>query len=115
MMTIYTGTKADKLKKLTKVLGMLGSAHDGERASAAQRASEILKELGLTWDEVVAPGKLPVSPERPSGLHRDIARCLASGVISKWDRKFLLSLSGRRFLSPKQRTVLDGIIAKVQQ
>lgn len=114
-MTIYVGTKAAKLKKLSKVLGMLGSAHDGERASAAQKAAELLRELGMTWAEVIAPAKLPVSPDRPSGLHQEITRCLSSGVISSWERRFLLSLSGRRYLSAKQHAILADIIAKVQQ
>jgi hypothetical protein len=39
--------------KLVKVLGMLGSAHAGERANAALAASQILKEAGLTWYDVL--------------------------------------------------------------
>lgn len=39
--------------KLVKVLGMLGSAHSGERDNAAQVATRILKEAGLTWYDVL--------------------------------------------------------------
>jgi hypothetical protein len=38
----------DKRNKLIKVLGVLGSSHDGERANAAQQAERIRKEAGLT-------------------------------------------------------------------
>lgn len=39
--------------KLVKVLGMLGSAHSGERDNAARAATRILKEAGLTWYDVL--------------------------------------------------------------
>jgi hypothetical protein len=39
--------------KLVKVLGMLGSDHMGERATAADMASRMLKEAGLTWYDVL--------------------------------------------------------------
>jgi len=35
---------------------MLGSAHEGERATAAQMASAMLKAMGLTWTEVIHRG-----------------------------------------------------------
>jgi hypothetical protein len=39
--------------KLVKVLGMLGSAHPGERDNAARLPTQILKEAGLTWYDVL--------------------------------------------------------------
>jgi hypothetical protein len=39
--------------KLVKVLGMLGSAHVGERDNAARTATQILKQAGLTWYDVL--------------------------------------------------------------
>jgi hypothetical protein len=39
--------------KLVKVLGMLGSAHAGERDNAAQLAVRLLKESGLTWYDIL--------------------------------------------------------------
>jgi hypothetical protein len=44
---------ADKRDKLIKVLGLLGSSHDGERANAAQQAERIRKEAGLSWGDIV--------------------------------------------------------------
>lgn len=39
--------------RLIKVLGMLGSAHAGERDNAARLATQILKDAGLTWFDVL--------------------------------------------------------------
>lgn len=38
--------------RLAKILGMLGSAHAGERDAAFLAAERILKEAGLTWYDV---------------------------------------------------------------
>jgi hypothetical protein len=43
----------DLLDRLTKLLGMLGSAHDGERAVATRKAHELIRRHGLTWSEVL--------------------------------------------------------------
>jgi hypothetical protein len=40
---------------LVKALGMLGSAHDGERANAARVVEQKRRELGLIWDELIIP------------------------------------------------------------
>jgi hypothetical protein len=44
------------LATLAKVLGMMGSAHDGEALAAARKASAIVRRRGNTWDEIVKPG-----------------------------------------------------------
>lgn len=40
------------VEKLIKVVGLLASTHDGERASAARMASDVLKAYGVSWEEV---------------------------------------------------------------
>jgi hypothetical protein len=45
---------ADKRKHLIKLLGMLGSAHDGEVLNAAKAAQRLLGAEGLTWEEAFA-------------------------------------------------------------
>jgi len=42
-------------RKLVMVLGMLGSAHDGEIAAAGRSAAKMVREAGLTWREVIRP------------------------------------------------------------
>src|SRR5574337_181093 len=43
--------------KLKKVLGMLGSSHDGERLAALNRAVDMLRLEGLTFVDVVGPSQ----------------------------------------------------------
>jgi hypothetical protein len=38
---------------LVKILGMLGSDHDGEILSAARQAETLRAKLGLDWDQIV--------------------------------------------------------------
>lgn len=40
-------------ERLCKLLEMLGSNHDGERAAAAWKANEFIRQLGLTWHDVI--------------------------------------------------------------
>lgn len=61
-MTISKGN----LFRLTRILGMLGSAHDGERAAAALAADRLVREMGTTWQDLL-------DPERPDGV-RTIVR-----------------------------------------
>lgn len=41
------------LSRFLKLCGMLASPNEGERASAALKASEMLKSADLTWQDVV--------------------------------------------------------------
>src|SRR5260370_31782360 len=40
---------------LAKVLEILDSSHAGEALAAAKLASTMVREAGLTWDDVLAP------------------------------------------------------------
>lgn len=40
------------VERFRKVLGMLGSEHEGERSAAALRATAMLKESGIDWGAV---------------------------------------------------------------
>lgn len=43
----------DLADRLAKILGMLGSTHDGEIAAAGRAAVALIKSAGLTWPDVV--------------------------------------------------------------
>ena len=45
-------SSADRAK-LARILGMLGSEHAGERASAALQAEAFRKRHGMTWEEMI--------------------------------------------------------------
>src|SRR5689334_21367855 len=95
---------------------MLGSSYDGERANAGRMADELVRGLGLTWEQVVADGtagsRQHASPphggwQRASD-HRDAAAaCRDSGhAWNEWEEGFLASVGRRWSLSEKQERVL---------
>jgi hypothetical protein len=45
------------LQRFIKLCAMLASPNDGERASAALKASDMLKAANLTWNDVVKDGR----------------------------------------------------------
>lgn len=47
-MTALPPTSLDRLRK---ICGLLGSTHAGERSAAALKATEMLRSLGLSWDQ----------------------------------------------------------------
>lgn len=61
-------------KRLVAILGMLGSEHDGERASAALQAEIFRKKHGLTWPDLLAlsPTEAKVEPrsEQPNSQYQ---------------------------------------------
>jgi len=50
--------------KLERVLGLLGSEHDGERASAALAAHRLVQRLGVNWHDLLMPKPAPAPPLR---------------------------------------------------
>jgi hypothetical protein len=103
----------DDLDRLAKLLGMVGSAHDGEALSAARMAHRMLTDLGLTWHDVIKP---ICRPEfwRPSFEDLiDFALDNGDGILNGWELQFLASLCGRDSLTPKQIDKLHVIVAKV--
>jgi hypothetical protein len=111
------------LAKLAKVLGMLGSDHDGEIAAAGRRANAMVKGAGLTWDQVLSPvNSAPESPRRPPRRWRrpaspsdSAALCLQwPEVLTEWETGFCRSLVGRHRVSPRQTEVLARVVGKVE-
>ncbi len=99
--------------RLAKVCGLLASSHDGERAAAAAKASEMLRAAGWSWRDLVERGAKPAPPaaaqHQPCGDHRARAARLLAGArtLDRWERDFLASI-GRRAapLTEKQEAVL---------
>jgi hypothetical protein len=58
-------------QKLTKLAGLLGSAHDGEIINAARLAQRVLTAAGATWAELINP-PAPVPLATPAAI--DLAR-----------------------------------------
>lgn len=101
-----------------KLIGLLGSTHDGERAVAALKATKFLAARELAWFDIAQMLKHPPAiyrpkPVPPSRSHQmDARRCLQSGTIWKpYERDFLLQMAAQlRRPSDKQRDWLDGLV-----
>jgi len=101
--------------KLAKLLGLLGSAYDGEVLVAARKADALVRAHGLTWGDVITPTPALVQWREPrDGDTLDTVRvCLAldDAPLTAWDIRFLVSISRREQpLSEKQQRQLDRIV-----
>jgi len=96
---------------ISKLLGMMGSAHDAEALAAARKADEIVKAAGTTW-----PDLLGIEASPPEAAHVTEARELLSrgkGIITDWERKFLIGVMAHRQLQPKQAAILADLRTKI--
>lgn len=114
----------DLASKLAKVLGMLGSDHDGEIAAAGRRANMMIQKAGLTWGDVISPptAPKPEPPNRPPRRWRtprtpsdSAALALMWGeVLTDWERDFCRSLVGRYRVSSRQAEILTQITDRIE-
>jgi hypothetical protein len=100
---------------LVKVLEILDSSNAGEALAAAKLASTMLREAGLTWDDVLAPeihgraAQAPAIGSGPFGYRRD-------RELSPHEQFFMVLLSPRTPVDIKRKLrawegrVLDGEI-----
>lgn len=103
---------------LVKILEILDSSNAGEALAAAKLASTMLREAGLTWDDVLAPeihGRAAQAPAAraigtgPFGYRRD-------RELSPHEQFFMVLLSPRTPMEIKRKLrswearVLDGEI-----
>jgi hypothetical protein len=69
--------------RLAKLVGMLGSAHEGERANALDMVGAELKRSGLTWSWLVLlieHGELPGAGDRALIFKRLVVERLQEGL-----------------------------------
>jgi hypothetical protein len=97
--------------RLVKLLGLLGSEHDGEIANAGRLADRLVRNHGVTWDEMIVPAR-----DRVLWDWRSAAReILASELGSDWERNFCWSLIARwrgPVLTVRQEATLKRIFEK---
>jgi hypothetical protein len=116
-----TSPSAEVLTRLIKLCGMLGSDHDGERASAGLKASKLLMENHLTWHDVISsPNSYQSAEQGAKQQAPHIAICklakdlLDDKIINDWEHNFLISISGNLTVSDKQQVVVDRIRRKAE-
>ncbi|NPD66062.1 hypothetical protein HN018_19575 [Lichenicola cladoniae] len=106
-------------ERLIKVLSLLASDQDGERAAAGWTAARMLRDRGLDWNSLI-PAELPAPrlPERmqqtgsqnasASVWSKEIAFLLRrSELLTDYEKKFVRSVATRPWLTPKQVDVLS--------
>ena|SRR5205823_12752945 len=104
--------------RLAKLLGMMGSAHDGEVVAAARQVERLRADAGLTWPEILVP-RLP-SPPREQNV-RSVAEAVdfvleREVALTDWERGFLRDLRRLKYpLSPRQLEVLERLVEKVRR
>ena len=83
---------ASSAQRLVRLLGMLGSAHDGEVANAGRMADRLIREHGLTWSQIIAP----TPPATFTPLFREPTTALEWRQLAVWiKRNFADRLNAR--------------------
>ena len=104
---------------LVKVLEILDSSHAGEALAAAKLASTMVREAGLTWDDVLAPeihGRAVQAPVAARALGAGPFGYRRDRELSPHEQFFMVLLSPRTPLEIKRKLrtwegrVLDGEI-----
>jgi hypothetical protein len=116
---------ARELELLVKLCGLFSSHFPDEVAAAAARADKILRERGLTWNDVL---RLPIGREIAEaacadgdpfatwpGGWRDACQFVLRHpeLLSKWERTFCAKIEGWHSISPKQRPILRDMLDRV--
>jgi hypothetical protein len=104
-------------ERLAKLLGMLGSDHDGEVANAGRAADALVRRAGVTWPEVVTPSLPRQSRERElESINDALDLCIEfATALTEWEVHFCWSLYRRKNpLTEKQKAVLVRLVAKAQ-
>jgi hypothetical protein len=119
-------TDADR-ERLARLLGMIGSCHDGE-ALNARLADRFIRERGLTWSEVIAPTLPPPASERTQRPEREpfvlyewpvrwrgaVQLCLQAAGLDDWQQGFVRKLATYAHQpSAKQLDILRAIAERV--
>jgi hypothetical protein len=105
-------------QKLAGILGMLGSAHAGERDAAAMAADKLVRERGLTWPIVLG---IEPAADISEPTDTEMIRACRDHIrfLDDWSQDFIENIArqvarGRR-LSLKQRAVLLRTYRVVRQ
>ena len=114
--------------RLARLLGMTGSAHDGEALNAARLADRLVRDRGVTWIDAIAPGgdvatcsaptasstRRSSSRSEPQSWRGMAASCSRYPLLlDKWEAEFLNGLGRFPYLSAKQQTKLVAIASRL--
>lgn len=118
--------QANDITRLSNLLGMTGSAHDGEALNAVRLANALLAKHRLAWNAVIAgpPDAIAATPEAapeaeaaatvpPHHIEAEALLAAAKGMLTTFERNFLIGIFSFSRLSDKQAATLRGIKLKV--
>jgi hypothetical protein len=104
---------ADRMR-LTKLLGMLGSDHAGERDAAAMAAHRLVQQSGMTWRQILEPPAIEKKmPEMGTWRSTATACLLKRSALRDVEISFFTALPGYSRISVKQRFWLNQIADRV--
>jgi len=93
--------------KLARICGLFGSDHEGERATAAAMADNLLRQRGLSWHQIIVP-------RQSSTIEELIATAMSRpDCLTIWEDGFIRGIRGRQYLTQKQLTKLRDIAGRV--
>lgn len=102
--------------RLIRLLGMLGSAFDGERANAAALADKLVRAAGMTWSDVVSGVQQRghyTPPPPPTSIAGKVDFIFKAKVhLTDWEVTFLSDLRSRSKLSEKQLRIFNELLAR---
>lgn len=110
MLALAISDRSVLTERLIKLLGMIGSDHDGEALNAARLADKLLRDAGMTWADVIV--KPTVSVDIVVGA---IAEIRLSGIVlntKEWH--FLADLPGFTKFSDGQLAWLDRMLSRAR-
>ena len=105
--------------RLAKLLGMMGSTHDGEVVAAARQAERLRADAGLTWHDIVLPALPSPRPQRRGAMTLGQAIQFVldhENALTAWESDFARSVQRARYrLSSKQIELLQRLVEKVRR
>jgi hypothetical protein len=113
------------IKRRDKLLGMLSSEFDGERATASSMLAKMAASYKMTIPELCQASTKPSPGPKPeaTGPDNEMLMMLRKVIdyhldlVTQWEEEFLESVTDRYFhdddLSDKQKNVAMRILAKV--
>jgi hypothetical protein len=102
-------------QRLARLLGMVGSNHDGEALNAARLADRLVRDRGARWSDVLdtqAPERL----EDIASNWREVATACADNgrdLMTDWEYRFCRTLSGFERCSAKQLSILTRLVDRL--
>jgi hypothetical protein len=109
--------------RLARLLGMVGSDHDGEALNAARLADRMVRESGITWQDVLISPPVASAQPQASSTNDPLRQfetvfdavnfaLMLAPMLTAWEMNFLRSLPSFRRVSEKQLAVLRRLIAR---